>query len=151
MEPLSGTLAIVSFLALAAWIGEVVTLNVVVVPALGRMEDGNQKWFLARMFPLFFRLATVLSLCAVGFGAASVALAPGEIPNGVTTGGCILILLTAFHLLIESRLRPLARTLPEEEGDELLRFFVKFLRIVPRVGLVVVVSAFVILVVSVGG
>jgi len=66
------------------------------------------------------------------------------VPAGILVG-----VLTAFHLFVESRLRPVARSLRETADPGKTRFMVRFLRVVPRFGIAILTTGFVLIVVSV--
>lgn len=67
---LSNLLRWMHLLAGASWLGEVVVVNVVLVPILARLEPEKRGWFLSAIFPHIFRLASVLSLTTILAGVA---------------------------------------------------------------------------------
>lgn len=130
------------------WVGEVVTINFVVLPALERADPALRARMLGPLFPLIFRLATILGGLAVLSGATLYwMMSKGDL--GLLTqsrwgvrvliGGSIGLLIYSFHLFQESRMEgTLARRLVAaadhpEESDALLRH----LRVIPRIGLAI--------------
>lgn len=129
-----------------SWVGEVITINIVLVPALIKLRGDARGDYLRQVFPRIFHLATILSLTAVISGATMSYLVTGWTDldrlistrwgTGIALGGGLAILLTLFHLFVEERLEPVAMTAdvsPEVDFDRTL----KVLKIVPRVGLVI--------------
>lgn len=127
-----------------AWLGEVITINFVLVPALLKMDIENQKEFVRKTFPRVFRLASVLSLTAILSGALMSYLITGwqNLPQllgtrwglGIFGGGSLALLLALFHFLVESRLKPIASSATEEDVEQIITI----LKIVPRAGLAVI-------------
>lgn len=134
----------------AAWLGEVVAVVFVLVPILLAATGERRAWFLSVVFPRVFRLASVLSATAVLAGAGlyvsinGVTLEPlltgGRWGTSILVGGGLGLGLTLFHFVAEGRLEPLARSATDEGFDDAL--LVRRLRIVPRVGLAVLVVVF---------
>lgn len=119
-------LRLIHVLAGVGWFGEVVTVNVVLLPVLERASSEDRDRLLALVFPRVFRLATVLGGVAVGSGLilagwytrGHVAHVLGDawgqrVLAGAALGGA----LYAFHLFqeghlehaFEARLRAAAR------------------------------------------
>ena len=141
----------VHILAGGAWLGEVVAVVFILVPILIRLETERRGWFLTTVFPRVFRLASVLSLTAVTAGALLYLasndwnLALGRLvsePWGVSIliGGSLGLALTIFHFVVEGRLEPVVTRAASGEIDETK--VIRFLTIVPRVGLGVLVVVF---------
>ena len=61
-------------LAGAAWFGEVVVVNLVLVPLVSRSSHESQIAFLARVFPAIFRLASWLAASSILAGIAALLL-----------------------------------------------------------------------------
>jgi hypothetical protein len=151
LVPLFDKAAMVALIvATAGWIGEALTLNVVIVPAAGKMDGSDQTGLIGRYFPAFFRLASVLALVSVA--SSAILVVRGEVAQDARTlfiaGSAITWALSLFHLLVESRLRPVARALITEPDPDKVRSFLRFLSIVPRVGLAVLLTGFVLIVLS---
>ena len=127
-----------------AWLGEVITINFVLVPALLKMEKENRGVFVRQTFPKVFRLASVLSVTALTSGAIMVYLITGgqnlsermgtRWGDGILGGATLALLLSLFHFLVEGRLKPIAETADEEGVDKIIAV----LKTVPRVGLGVI-------------
>ncbi|MDJ0923980.1 MAG: hypothetical protein QNJ77_05415 [Acidimicrobiia bacterium] len=135
----------------AAWLGAVVTVVFVLIPAAVQAEVERRRWFLANVFPRIFRLASVVSLTVVIAGAALWlasndwslnlgALFDSRYGLSILIGGTLGLALTVFHFVAESRLQPMVASIGRGELDD--REVVHFLRIVPRVGLGVLLAAF---------
>ena len=138
----------VHIIAGVAWLGEVLTINIVLLPVLFRMSPDARGVFIRRIFPRVFHLASVLSLTAILSGAAMSYLITGwrnlgELVGtrwgmGILLGGGLALLLTLFHFFVESRLEPIAVT--ADEGSEAdVDKIIAVLKVVPRVGLFVLV------------
>lgn len=136
-------------LAAAAWYGEVVTINFVLVPAVSRLPREQAPKVLFQIFPRIFKLASWLSLTAVISGTALAS--QKYLPNPEilwTTGsgrlfslGVVLgLLLTGFHFVLEPRLDGMICTAAEAEDVELSERVMHLLKIVPRVGLCVITA-----------
>lgn len=139
----------VHVLAAAAWLGEVVVINFVLLPALDRGQPGFRASMATKVMPRFFRLASILSVTTVLTGAGLAwQMSGGSLTPFLTTtwgraiavGGTLGALVTLFHLVVERRIG--RKTNPdagdraastEERGPH---------RIVPRIGLVVVSLSF---------
>ena len=100
-------------LAAAAWFGEVVTINFVLVPAVGRLPREQAPKVLFQIFPRIFKLASWLSATAVLSGivlASKRYMAAPEVlwttPSGLlfSLGATLGLLLTGFHFILEPRL-----------------------------------------------
>ena len=138
---------IIHVMAGVAWFGAVVTVNTVLIPYLLSIEIGNRREVLTTLFPRIFRLASVLSLAAVLTGSALLYLMIGteisilwESQWGlyILIGGTLATILTVFHFIIEERLeKPLGAILDDWKNSD-IEVATKFLRVVPRVGLVVI-------------
>lgn len=136
----------------AAWLGEVVTINFVILPSLVSMEAARRPRFIRNIFPRLFRLASVLSLTSILSGLVMTYLVSGwqDLSIFFTTrwglailsGGGLGLALTAFHFFVESRLEPFASTLDEGVSQKELAGVLRFLKIVPRVGFAVMIIIF---------
>lgn len=133
------------------WLGEVVTVNFVLLPALARAEPELRGRILTAIFPFIFRLATILGAMAVISGAVVFwIMSGGELARLFdTTWGQRILLgglfggpLFAFHLLQESRWegglgkRLVAAEHDPAASDRILRH----LRVIPRIGLAILVA-----------
>ena len=158
MEATAITLGVIALVALAAWIGEVVTLNFIIVPGINALDEAGRAAFIGRYLPRFFWMATVLALTTVlsGLGAGLIVAYGPEIPHAVPAGGSpevliasiLIAVLACFHLVAQSRLRPIVESFAGTPDPEKVGFVTRFLGIVPRIGLVVIVGAFVLLMIE---
>lgn len=131
-----------------AWLGEVITINVVLVPALVGLKKDVRGAFIRQVFPRVFRLASVLSATAVISGAALSYLMTGwndlETLFGsrwglsILMGGSLGLFLTLFHFFIENRLEPAAGT-ADTMSDADVEKIISVLNIVPKIGLLILV------------
>ena len=134
----------IHILAGLAWVGEVITINYVIVPALKSLPEENQANFISSVFPRVFRLATILALLSTlaGFLTAYFVVDWKDIPNLISTpwgigifGGAFLsVLLVLFHLVLERRIKPLV--VDADQGS--VERIIHLLGIIPRVGLGVI-------------
>lgn len=134
-----------------AWLGEVVVVVFVLSPILVRADAERRGWFLSTVFPRIFRLASVLSLTAVTAGATLYLaindwrlnlerLVTERWGLSILIGGTLGLGLMLFHFVAESRLEPIAlRAATGEIDDDTL---VRRLRLIPRVGLGVLIVVF---------
>lgn len=91
-----------------AWIGEVITINFVLVPVVKKINRDSRGKFIRQIFPRIFRLASVLSLTAIISGASMSYLITvwknlGEMiftrwGLGIAIGGGLGLILTLFLL-----------------------------------------------------
>ncbi|MCB9760301.1 MAG: DUF4149 domain-containing protein [Alphaproteobacteria bacterium] len=137
----------VHVIAATAWFGEVVTINFVLIPALVRLPRPEATRFLAAVFPIVFRLASVLSAVAVLSGATLAWQRYGATPEVLWTttygrlfsvGATLGLLLTGFHFVLEPRLDSMICTAAAKGDLELSDKVIRLLCVVPRVGLVVI-------------
>lgn len=131
------------------WVGEVLTVNFVLLPALLSLEPASRGFLLQTVFPFVFRLATYLGGLAVISGATMFLLMTGgdfasaleaEWGRRILVGGILGAGLLIFHLVQESvwegslASRLIASADDPAQSDALLRR----LRIAPRVGLAII-------------
>lgn len=132
------------------WLGEVLTVNFVLLPALARADSVLRARILTALFPLVFRLATVLAGLAVVSGAIVFWIqSGGEVARlfdttwgqRILVGGLLGGPLFAFHLLQESRWEgSLARRLVAMQDDPSASdVILRRLQVIPRVGLAILV------------
>ena len=148
----------VHIFAAAAWFGEVVIINAVLVPSLQSISPEDRGPFIARLFPALFRLASVFALIVLLSGLAMSYLATEwrDLTDVLSTGwgiailigGTLGFLLAMFHFVVERRLRPIASTMDHDPTPEEVDQVMRFLRIAPRVGLVVISAAFLFMMVA---
>lgn len=129
-----------------AWLGEVLAINFVLIPALLNLEKKDRGEFVRQVFPRVFRLASILSLLAILSGAAMSYIITGwryidlliDTRWGISIliGGSLALALTLFHFLAESRLEPTAARANDADVEKII----SVLKVVPRIGLVVILA-----------
>jgi hypothetical protein len=139
-------------LAGAAWLGEVAAVVFILVPAVRRLPAADRVGFMIAVFPRMFKLASVLAFVALAAGAALNYLLTGwrdlgayfATPHGqlIALGGGLGLLLGLFHFTAERKLEPAVTGLAARSHKDLERTL-KFLTIVPRIGLAILVIVFV--------
>ena len=147
-------------LAASAWFGEVVVINFILIPTLSRYSAESRKDFLNAVFPRVFRLASILAATAVVTGVLLLyhhtrfdlsVLTESRWGIAIGIGGTLGLLLTLFHFFMENRLaRRVGVGDPELSGDAVEDVHTK-LTIVPRAGLVVITTIFVLMMTAVRG
>ena len=145
----------IHILAGAAWLGEVVTINFVLIPIVTRTALHERRRFIKMVFPLVFRLASILALTSIAAGAVLNYQITGwrnldeyfSSARGLSIliGGILGLLLTIFHFTLERRLEPLIEALDDESRPEDVKEIVGRLRIIPRFGLAVLFAIFVLM------
>lgn len=139
-------LRLVHVLAGLSWFGEVLTVNLVLLPALARVDPVLRARLLSVVFPYVFRLATVLGGIAVVSGAILFLIMSGgnlgllfssDWGRRILSGGLIGALLFAFHLVQESRMEGSLATRLMATGDDpaASEAILRHLRVIPRIGL----------------
>lgn len=143
-----------------AWLGEVITVNFVLFPALMNLKKEARGEFLRQVFPRVFRLASVLAATAVISGAIMNYMMTGwkdvsvllETRWGLSIliGGTLGLLLTLFHFFVETRLEPTAITADKLSETDVEKIIV-VLKIVPRVGMMIIVTVIILMMVATRG
>lgn len=151
----------IHILAAAAWLGEVVAVVFVMVPAALRLEGEERARYLAETFPRIFRLASILALITLAAGAWLNYLMTGWKDLGVylgslrgraiLVGGALGLGLALFHFIVESRLEPTVESLATSADKANLSRVSTFLRRVPRLGLALMVAIFVLMMIGARG
>lgn len=138
----------IHLLAGTAWLGEVLVVNVVLVPVLARLEPGKRGWFLSTIFPRIFRLASILALTTILAGAAlNLSLSDWHVDVAasrliasrwgwsILIGGLLGLGLVLFHFVAEHRLEPHV-VLSDTDPDEVaFAHVLRRLKMIPRAGL----------------
>ena len=147
-------------LAATAWFGEVVTINFVLVPAMGRLERTQRAKAMFQLFPRIFRLASWLSATAVLSGATLFFFrfsGDWSLLWSSTSGLAFLVgatlgtALTAFHFLLEPKLEGAICVAAEEPHGETHDQVMRTLRFVPRVGMGVIAGALLLMMIGARG
>lgn len=150
----------VHILSATAWYGEVVTINLVLVPAVQMLAQDERGRVLVQIFPRIFKLASWLSGTAVlsglalffwRFNGAWSTLHTTWSGRAFVAGATLGLVLTAFHFILEPRLETAICTSAEEPKGELAEQVMRTLKIVPRVGLGVITLALVLMMVGARG
>ncbi len=132
------------------WIGEVVVINFVLIPAASKLVGKARKQYLTTVFPMIFNLASVLSATVVVTGVFLVYYLTngdlGLLTNGrwglsILVGGTLGTILTLFHFFMENKLAKKIG-LGKDGDDAQLEDVHTKLKIVPRLGLVVISTIF---------
>lgn len=151
----------VHVLAGAAWFGEVIMVTFVMVPVIGRLEPANRAAYISAVFPTVFRLASVFAGVALVAGLLLNYMLTGWQNLGAyfssTRGAAILVggvlgaLLAGFHFLVEGRIEGRVIQLAQMGNGQDQARIEKMLRVIPRVGLVVMLAIFVLMMVGARG
>ena len=117
--------------------------------------------FMARIFPRVFKLASYVSVLALSSGLAMSYLITGwkDLDLFVSThrgrwiliGGVLGFTLALFHFAVERRLSPMLASIGRETEALELNRIMRFLQVVPRLGLLVIATVFVLMMVAARG
>ena len=149
-----GWVRAVHVFAAASWLGEVVTINLIIVPAVLRIEGEAKLAFLSEIFPRIFKAASWLSATAVAtgvlllirlYGSHLELLVTTPRGTGLLIGLTLGTLLTAFHFVAEPKLDGMICNARDARDIVLADRVLTLLRVVPRVGLAVLGSTFVLM------
>jgi uncharacterized membrane protein len=149
MPDLAVVLRWIHVLSASAWFGEVVVINVVLIPALSGRQGAARREMLATIFPRVFRLASVLAATTAVTGGALLylhtggdwrMLTSGRWGMSILVGGTMGLVLVLFHFFMEDRLARRAGIGRADTPDAVLADVHVKLQIVPRVGLVVITT-----------
>ena len=151
----------IHIISAAAWLGEVLVINAVLIPSLQSTPVEQRGGFIARVFPRAFCLASFLALVVLSSGLVMSYLATGwkdldliirtRWGLGILIGGLLGLILAIFHFVVESRLKPIARSLDGAADEKDVERVMRFLQIVPRIGMFVIVAAFLLMMVAARG
>lgn len=148
MEELYSIIRLIHVCCGSAWFGEVIVINFVLIPALGKYNGDAKKDFLNTIFPSIFKLASVLSATTALTGGFLlynfIGFDISELTKRGTWGYSILIagtlgfILTFFHFFIENLLaRKIGVGDPTISSEDVEDVHLK-LKLVPRLGLMVI-------------
>lgn len=145
----------------AAWLGEVVTVVFVLVPAALKLQGEARASYIAETFPRVFRIASVLALTTLAAGAWLNYLMTGwnnldvfffsRRGIAILIGGALGLGLTLFHFFVEGRLEPKVNALAVRADQEEMERITIFLTWIPRVGLVVLIVIFLFMMIGARG
>lgn len=150
MTELMYVVRLVHVIAGVGWLGEVVTINFVLLPALFKARADDRNVLLVTVFPYIFRLATALGGLAILSGIGLVLWNTRmDLTMLVTTswgwriliGGIIGLVVFVFHIVEESGAeKSLAAELVflrDSDDQEAAQRLLNHLAIFPRVGMVI--------------
>ena len=141
-------------LAASVWVGEVCVINFVLIPSLSRFDGEFRRRFLGTVFPKIFRMASVLSVTTVITGVVLLVLytrgnlemlLSGRRGLSILIGGSMGILLTLFHFFMENQMAHKAGIGRPDTSDETLEDIHSKIRVVPRIGLGVIILIYLIM------
>lgn len=138
-------------LTASAWLGEVVVVNFILIPLITKYQGESRKHYVTSIFPLVFRLASVLSGITAITGAILLhfytdgnwgMLTETHWGRCILIGGSLGLALTLFHFFMENRLAKKIGIIRGTGSDTALDDVHVKLRIVPRLGLLVITSTY---------
>jgi len=142
------------------WFGEVVVINFILIPVIANLQGEARKQYVSNVFPRVFRMASVLSATSVITGVILVTIYTdwqyGKLLSGrwglsILVGGGMGLLLTLFHFFMEDKMaRKIGIGCPDMETEVLDDVHAK-LKIVPRLGLLVISTIFALMMYAVRG
>jgi hypothetical protein len=132
----------------------------VLIPIALQLDLEARKRFIAAVFPHIFRLASVLAAITLSAGAALNYGMTGwrnlDVYLGtrweiaIFSGGLLGLLLAGFHFFVEARIEGRVAALAEGSDQE-TEALARLLRIIPRLGLGVIVVIFVLMMIGARG
>ena len=148
-------------LTAAAWLGQVVVLNFVLVPAvLKETRTEGRLDLMRKLFPPMFRMASILSTLSVVAGGFLLwgrhhedwsTLFASWHGHALVTGATLAVLLMGFHHAVEPKLGRIIRAAHEKNDADAAHAIARRLQIVPRVGLAVLTLVMVLMMIGVRG
>jgi uncharacterized membrane protein len=154
MSEIYPIIRIIHVIAGSLWIGEVVVINCILIPVLSKFEGDYRRQFLVTLFPRIFNLASLLSATVVITGVIMVyyltngelnLLASGRWGLSILLGGILGIILTLFHFFMENRLASKIGLGKKGDHEKLAEVHLS-LKIVPRLGLLVILAIFLLMI-----
>jgi uncharacterized membrane protein len=136
------------------WLGEVVVINFILIPVISKYEGKIRKQVLVSIFPKIFILASILSATVVITGLVMVyyltngtfnVFILGKWGISILIGGSLGILLTLFHFFMENRLAKKIGLGKQGDDEKLAEVHLR-LKIVPRLGLIVLLTIFLLMI-----
>lgn len=141
-------------LAGTTWFGQVVVINFVLIPSLGKFKNSERKNFILAIFPKIFKVASHLSIIVVLTGIHLVVsltdvnlsnLLSGRWGLSILVGGSLGILLTLFHFFMEKKMAKKIGIV-KDGNEEMVDDVHLKLKVVPRFGLVVITTIFLLMI-----
>jgi uncharacterized membrane protein len=148
LPPMSKTIISLTFtLALATWIGTVIFLNLIIIPLLSKFDVQERGKFIGLVFPRVFYMATIIAALVAVSGVMTLMVANdiGDANTTTRVGAGLIALLIAFHMLVVWRLLPMAKSVREHSDPATVHKLHRFLKIVPRFGLIILLTGTVLL------
>ncbi len=140
----------IHILAGAAWLGELATIGFVILPLVASLERDASRAYIAQTFPRLFRLASVLAAITLSAGAGLnylltgwrnlTAYFSGYRGGALLVGATLGLALALFHFFVEVRLERRVMALVDQANDQEFDQIIRFLQVVPRAGLVIIIS-----------
>jgi uncharacterized membrane protein len=152
----------VHILAGAAWLGEVMMVVFVLLPALASTQPDKRRAFISNVFPKVFRLASVLAGMTLAAGLALNYMLTGgwqdlgaylatRSGKAILAGGLLGALLASFHFFVEARIEGRVVQLLDAKDEVERARIERLLNIVPRAGLVVIILVFILMMIGARG
>ncbi len=141
-------------IAAALWLGEVLLINVIVIPVLSKYKGELRRQVITSIFPRLFKLASVLSATVIITGLIMAyyltngdlkILLHGKWGLSILIGGLLGIILTIFHFFLENKLAKKI-VLGNEGDDEKLAEVHLRMKIVPKIGLIILLTIFLLMI-----
>lgn len=148
----------VHIVAASLWLGEVAVINFILIPALSRHEGEARKAFLNSVFPRVFRMASILSGTTAVSGATIfhhyhgfrfAHLTEDRSDIALLIAATLGALLTFFHFFMENHMARRVGVGDPCVSPEKVEDVHSKLKIVPRVGLVVISTIYLLMLYSV--
>lgn len=136
------------------WIGEIAVINFILIPAIAKQSGEIRIKFIQNIFPKIFRMASILAIIVVITGLLLVyVFTNGDLNNllsgrwglSILVGGGLGIVLSVFHFFIEHKLAKKIGFDENKDDMALAEFHLK-LKIVPRIGMIVITVIFLLMI-----
>jgi uncharacterized membrane protein len=136
------------------WIGEIAVINFILIPAIAKQSGDIRTKFIQSIFPKIFKMASILAIFVVITGLLLVYvytngklsnLTEGQWGLSILIGGGLGIVLSVFHFFIEHKLAKKLGYDEHRDDNALAEFHLK-LKIVPRIGMIVITVIFLLMI-----
>lgn len=136
------------------WIGEIVVINLILIPAISKTEGEHRIKMMQAIFPLVFKMASILAVIVVLTGTLLMfvitngdlsMLTTGRWGYSILIGGLLACVLAIFHFFIEHRLAKKIGFDSLKDENAMSEFHLK-LKIVPRLGMIVITVIFLLMI-----
>lgn len=147
-------------LAASIWLGEVVVINFIMIPLVSKSNFEDKKQIISNIFTKLFRMASILSLTTVVSGILLMGLytnwdltllTEGRWGISILLGGIFASGLTLFHFFLEHKVTFLLSNEDREILNNNYALVYSRLKIIPRIGLVVISSIYLLMMFAVRG